>query len=35
MNNYWKSTHFQGIQDVDEFVSLAEQIWRNSLQSLS
>ncbi len=23
------STHFQAIQDVDEFVSSSEQIWRN------
>ncbi len=25
----WKSTHPQEIQDVDEVVSLSEQIWRN------
>ncbi len=25
----WKSTHSQPIQDVDEFVSSSEQIWRN------
>ncbi len=30
MNICCKFTHFQGIQDVDEFASLAEQIWRNS-----
>ncbi len=25
----WKCTHPQAIQNVDEFVSLSEQIWRN------
>ncbi len=25
----WKVTHTQAIQDVDEFVSLSELIWRN------
>ncbi len=25
----WKLTHPQAIQDVDEFVSSSEQIWRN------
>ncbi len=25
----WKCTHPQAIQDVDEFVSSSEQIWRN------
>ncbi len=29
----WKSTHPQVIQDVDEFVSSSEQIWRNILCS--
>ncbi len=25
----WKCTHTQAIQDLDEFVSSLEQIWRN------
>ncbi len=30
MNIYWKFSHSpQAIQDVDEFVSSSEQIWRN------
>ncbi len=29
MNICWKYTHFQAIQDENEFISLSEQIWRN------
>ncbi len=26
---FWKCAHPQAIQDVDEFISSSEQIWRN------
>ncbi len=29
MNICWNFTYSQGIQDVDEFVSALEKIWRN------
>ncbi len=29
MKIIWKCAHSQAIQDVDEFVSSLEQIWRN------